>query len=384
MSGQVLELLDCQRPLFAIPRELAYFNCAYMSPLLLKSAAAAERGLHRKLTPWEITAPDFFTGPDQARDLFARLIGATADDIAVTSSASYGMATAALNIEVGRGREIVLAFEEFPSGVLIWREVAARTGARIVTVDRPADGDWTAAMENAIGADTAVVIASQTHWVCGGYTDLPKIGARCREVGAALVVDATQSVGAMPIDIREVDPDFLAVAGYKWLLAPYSSGFLYVAPRHQQGRPIDEVWTSRAGADDFRLLANYRDEYQLGARRFDGGERANFALLPGAIAALEQLLAWTPERISATVGALCDRIIEAVAPFGLSALPAAVRSPHYLSLKANRPFPADLPARLAGRGVYASARGDRLRLSPHVYNDDEDVERLVAALREAL
>src|SRR5690242_6642072 len=158
-------LLDCQRSLFAIPREIAYFNCAYMSPLLLAAEVAGVEGLKRKLSPWEITAPDFFTGPEEARQRFARLIGAEADDIAIVPAASYGIAVAALNIEVARGQEIVIAAEEFPSGVLVWQEVAGRTGARIVTVDRPADGDWTAAMEAAIGPDTAVVIAGQTHWL---------------------------------------------------------------------------------------------------------------------------------------------------------------------------------------------------------------------------
>ena len=206
------------------------------------------------------------------------------------------MATAALNIEVGRGREIVLAFEEFPSGVLIWREVAARTGARIVTVDRPADGDWTAAMENRSAPIRPWSSRARPIGFAAVYTDLPKIGARCREVGAALVVDATQSVGAMPIDIREVDPDFPCGAGYKWLLAPYSTRISICRP------------SPPAGAANRRSLASRREQMisgrsriiatniSLAARRFDGGERANFASLPGAIAALEQLLAWTPER----------------------------------------------------------------------------------------
>ena len=376
-------LLGDQRALFAIPREVAYFNCAYMSPLLQAVEAAGTEGLRRKLSPWEITASDFFTGPEQARERFARLIGADAGDIAVVPAASYGISTAALNIEVARGQAIVIAAEEFPSGVLVWRDVAEQAGARIVTVERPANGDWTSAMEDAIGADTAVVVASQTHWLCGGYTDLVRIGARCRSVGAALVLDVTQSAGALPIDVRAIDPDFLVAAAYKWLLGPYSVSFMYVAPRWHEGRPLEAAWTSRAGAEDFRRLAEYASDYQPGARRFDAGERSNFAALPAAIAALDQLLSWTPERISATIGASADRIIEAVAPLGLSALPPAVRSPHYLGLSA-KVLPDDLPARLARRNVYLSARGDRLRLSPHLYNDDADIERLVAALKDEL
>ena len=376
-------LLGCQRSLFAIPREVAYFNCAYMSPLLLAAEAAGREGLKRKLSPWEITASDFFTGPDEARLRFARLIGAETDDIAIVPAASYGIAVAALNIPVARGQQIVIAAEEFPSGVLVWQDVAARTGARIVTVERPSDGDWTGAMDAAIGPDTAIVVAGQTHWLDGGYTDLTRIGARCRSVGAALVLDVTQSAGALPIDVRAIDPDFLVAAGYKWLLGPYSVSFLYAAPRWQEGRPIEAAWTSRRNAEDFRRLAEYARDYQPGARRFDSGERSNFAALPAAIAALDQLLEWTPERISASIGSLSQRIIEAVAPLGLTALPAAVRSPHYLGLSAKH-LPDDLPARLARRNVYVSARGDRLRLSPHVYNDDEDIDRLVGALREEL
>ena len=378
------ELIDCQRPLFTIPREVAYFNCAYMSPLLRAAEAAGTEGLRRKLSPWEITAADFFTGPEQARQRFAQLIGAQSGDIALVPSASYGIAVAALNIEVARGQEIVIAAEEFPSGVLVWSDVAARMGATIVTVARPSDGDWTAAMEEAIGPRIAVVIASQTHWVCGGYTGLKRIGARCRSVGAALVLDVTQSAGALPMDVRAIDPDFLVAAAYKWLLGPYSVSFMYAAPRWQEGRPLEAAWTSRLGAEDFRRLAEYASAYQPGARRFDAGERSNFAALPAAIAALDQLLAWTPDRIAPTLASLCDRIIEAVAPLGLTALPPAARSPHYLGLSSAKHLPEDLPTRLAARNVYVSARGDRLRLSPNVYNDDEDIERLVSSLREEL
>jgi selenocysteine lyase/cysteine desulfurase len=225
--------LPGQRLLFDIPDDVAFLNCAYMSPLPKASAAAGERGLARKLRPWMMTPDDFFSASEAVRAGFANLINAAPDDIAFAPAVSYGMAQAAANIPLKRTQTIVTLAEQFPSNVYPWMDLAERTGAQFIAVPRPPDDDWTAALLGAIDAATGVVAVPHCHWTDGGLIDLEAVGAACRRVGAVLCVDGTQSVGALPFDVKRLDPDYLAVASYKWLLGPYSFGFLYVAPRRQ-------------------------------------------------------------------------------------------------------------------------------------------------------
>ena len=256
--------LQGQRHLFDIPDDVAFFNCAYISPLPKVALAAGERGLRRKSRPWAIAAADFFSASERVRGLFAGLINTDAGDIAFAPSVSYGMAQAAHNIPLSRTQRIITLAEQFPSNVYPWMDLAERTGAAFVSVPRPPDDDWTAALLSRIDAATGVVAVPHCHWTDGGLIDLEAVAAACRRVGAALCVDGTQSVGALPFDVKRVDPDFLSVASYKWLLGPYSLGFLYVAPRRQQGRPVEHNWTARKNAEDFAGLVNYQREFRPG------------------------------------------------------------------------------------------------------------------------
>jgi len=378
-----MPLIPCQRPLFEIPDDVAYLNCGYMSPLLRSVRAAGEAGVARKSSPWRLLPADFFTGSERARALFAGLIGARADDVAIVPAASYGVAVAAANLPVRPGGRILVLAEQFPSNVYSWRELAAERGAELVAVSRPPDGDWTPALLAEIDERTALAALPRCHWTDGSLVDLAAVGRRLREVGAALAVDATQSLGALPLDVREVDPDFLVAAAYKWLLGPYGMGFLYVAPRRQGGRPLEHNWIAREGSEDFARLVDYGEGFQPGARRFDVGERSSFALVPMAIAALEQIAAWTVPAIRDTLGAVTARIVEGAASLGLTAAPSRLRAPHYLGLRFPRGLPADLPGELAAAKVFVSVRGDALRVTPHLYNTEADVERLLAVLRKA-
>ena len=377
----VTELLPCQRHLFEIPREVAYLNCAYMSPLLRAAREAGERAVARKSRPWEITPPDFFRDAEVLRERFASLLGATADDIAVVPSASYGMAVAAANLPLRAGQRVILLDEEFPSVIYTWLERARDCGAQAVLLPRPTDDDWTSVVLEAIDERTAVAALPVCHWTDGALLDLERVAARLREVGAALTVDATQSLGVMPFDLASVDPDFLAAAAYKWLLGPYAVSFLYVAPRRQDGRPIEHNWITREGSEDFAGLTRYQDRYQGGARRYDMGEVSNFALLPVAGAGLAQILDWGIERAYASVSGLAARLAAGAAELGFQAVPADRRAGHYLGLRAAGGLPPELSRRLAAAGVYVSVRGSALRVTPHLYNDQEDVERFFTALR---
>lgn len=368
------------RELFEVPPSVAYLNCAYMSPQLRSVTEVGLQAAARKGRPWKVTPADFFEESETARGLFARLIGGEADGVAIVPSVSYGMAVAAANVPVEAGGEVVVLDEQFPSNVYPWRELARGKGAKVVTVPRPADGDWTEAVLERVGRRTAVVAVPNCHWTDGSLVDLKRVGEATREVGAALVVDGIQSLGARPFGVREVRPDFLVASSYKWLLGPYGLGFMHVGERFREGEPIEHNWINRKGAEDFSRLVDYEDAFQPGARRYDVGERSNFVLLPMAVEALRQVLAWGVGEIEASLGVLTTRIEERAREAGIEAVPAEGRAAHMIGLRLGPEAPADLAARLASEDVYVSVRGSSLRVSPHLYNTEEDVDRLFESL----
>jgi selenocysteine lyase/cysteine desulfurase len=377
-------VLECQRRGFDIPEGVTYINCAYMGPLSQRVLEAGRRGLQAKAHPWKISPPDFFDPVDEARELFARVIGADADGVAVLPSVSYGIATAARNLAVPAGGRIVMLGEEFPSNVYAWMDLADRTGGQVAFVHRPEDLDWTRAVLDAIDERTSVVALPHCHWTDGGLVDLVRVSARVREAGARLVVDATQSIGALPFPMADVRPDFLVTATYKWLLGPYSSAFMWVAPEHRDGTPIEFSWATRAHSDDFPQLVNYTGAYWPGARRFDVGQTANFALMPAVTEALKQTLEWTVPAINDYTAGLTRRLAEGAEAIGLTLAPPQLRSRHLVGVQLRGARPETVASALADAGVYVSVRGHAVRVSPHVYNDAADVDRLIEVLRTSL
>ena len=374
-------MLPCQRHLFDIPDDVAYLNCAYMSPLMKSAIEAGATGLARKAHPWELTADKFFTGSEEFRTTAAELLDCSADCIAIVPSASYGMATAARNLPVRKGQTILVLDEQFPSNYYPWQRLVEENGASLKIVPWPEDHDWTSAVLNHLASDVAIAALPHVQWTSGGCLDLVRIGEVCRKLGAALALDLTQSLGALPFSVRDVQPDFFVAANYKWLMGPYSTGLLYVAPKWHGGRPLEENWIQRANARDFTSLILYTPDYDEGARRFDMGERSNFALLPAATRAMKQLLEWNVTQISETAGALNRQIATAAAGLGFSSPPDELRAPHYLCLRRKAGIPRELPEILAHEKVFVSVRGSSVRVAPHVYNSVQDVERLIACLR---
>lgn len=373
--------IPSQRSLFSIPEKVCYLNCCFMSPQLESVRQAGREAVDLKAEPWRLGDEHWFGRVEGARERFARILGATADDIALVPSASYGIGTAARNCPVNNGQTIILVADQFPSCVYPWRRKIDESGGEIVTVARPGDHDWTAAILERIDARCAVVTLPAFHWTDGGRIDLVEIGRAAHAVGAKLVLDLSQSVGAAAIDVAEVDPDWIAAPTYKWLLGPYSAGFLYVAPRNHAGRPLEENWIVRRGSDDFSRLVDYQDRYHEGARRYDVGERSNFVLLPMVNAALDQLNSWGVDRIASTLRQINARIEELAAEAGFQALPAEHRAPHILGLMRKTGLPNDLVARFRAQSVYVGVRGDSLRIAPHLHVSDADLDRFGKALR---
>ncbi|MDH3297612.1 MAG: aminotransferase class V-fold PLP-dependent enzyme [Gemmatimonadota bacterium] len=367
--------LGCQKAAFTLPDGFHYLNCAYMSPLTRRVQEAGIAGIRRKGAPAEITADDFFDDVDEARRLFAALVHVSdAERIAIIPSASYALSTVARNTPLRPGQNVVTVRDQFPSNTHPWRRACREAGAEFRIVGPPSDGSdrtpaWNEALLEAIDADTAVVTLGQVHWVDGTPFDLMRIGERAREVEAAFVVDGTQSVGAVPFDVEALRPDAVVCAAYKWLMGPYSIGLAYFGARYDDGVPLEENWMGREGSRDFAGLVDQGDEYRPGAARFDVGESANFILVPMLIAALEQVLEWGVERISEYCRELCEPGFPGAGHlFGLR-LPADVD-------------PADVRSELHRRNVFVSVRGRAIRVSPHLYNDESDMEALADALRE--
>lgn len=377
-------MIPCQRDQFTIPDEVAYFNCAYTAPLLKKAESMGRKAVLQKTAPWELSTDFFFSYLNENRALFATLVGAAPEHVAIIPSVSYGIALAAHNLPVEQDQTIVVLQDQFPSNIYSWHRLARDRGAIIITVPRPVDGNWTPAVLDAITPKAAIAALPYCHWTDGTLIDLKAVGEKCRACGAALVVDGAQSLGAMPFSVSEIQPDFLITTAHKWLLGPYNYGFCYVAAKWHQGHPLEENWMNRAGSEDLTRLVQYRDQYQDGARRFDAGEASNFILSPIAGAALRQILSWGVAEIAATLRGMTDAIATRATAMGLEVAPAEYRAPHMIGLRHPLGFPVDLPARLAAAKVYASARGDSIRIAPHVYNTDADVERLFTVLHNTV
>jgi selenocysteine lyase/cysteine desulfurase len=383
-------MLPCQRHLFDIPDEVAYLNCAYMAPLMKSALATGTAGLARKVHPWELTPDQFFSGAEEFRASAAQLIDCPADCIAIVPSASYGMATAARNLPVEKGQSILVLAEQFPSNYYPWHRLAEENGASLKIVPWPCDKDraddsdcdWTSAVLKSLTGDVAIAALPHVQWTSGGKLDLVRIGEACRNSGTALALDLTQSLGALPFSMSDVQPDFAVAASYKWLLGPYSIGLLYVAPRWQGGIPLEENWIQRANARDFSSLILYTEDYDAGARRFDMGERSNFASLPAALRAMKQLQEWDVVQISETIGVLNRELATAAAELGFLSPPDHLRAPHYLCLRRKEAIPKELPEMLAREKVFVSVRGSSIRVTPHVYNTVEDAERLISCLKQ--
>ncbi len=376
-------ILPSQRHLFSLPRELCYLNAAYMTPQPKAVEQAGLAATSRRARPWRLSEADFFSDVERARALFARLIGATADDIAIVPAASYGIAVAARNLDLAPGQKIIHLHEQFPSHIYSWQRLAEERGATLETVMPLAEGGWTGAVLAKIeeyGEAVRAVALPQHHWANGAPVDLARVGAAARGVGAELILDTSQSTGAAPLDLAAVDPDYMVAAGYKWLFCPYGISFLYVAPRHQGGLPLEENWINRLGSEDFAGLVDYQSEYQPGARRFDVGERACFSMMPAAVAALEQMLEWGVGNIAETLAAHNRALAEIFAEAGYAVPGEEARGPHLMGVTAPGPLAAGFTARLKEKGVSVSIRGASIRVAPHVYNDEEDFARLKAAL----
>jgi selenocysteine lyase/cysteine desulfurase len=381
-------MLASQRALFEIPRHICYLNSASYSPLPLKTQEAGRAAVGRKGTPWTLDAGFANRQHERARAAAARLINAAPADIALIPSVSYGVATAAKVLTIERGARVIVLENDHSSPVLEWQTRADAEGFVVETVHQPDDGDWTAAVLAAIerpgAAPVGLASISSVHWSDGGLIDIDKVGAALRQRGAKFLIDATQGVGVLAMDVKRLDPDFVIFPTYKWLLGPYGRAFLYVAPRHQDGIPLEQTAGGRRDvrAENAVYFADLR--YTPDARRFDMGERDHFVSMEMASIGMETMADWGAAAVAQRLQMLTERIAEGVRGIGVSVAERHVRAPHILCLGFKDGMPKGLIEALANDDVYVAARLGRMRISPHVFNDEADADRLVAALGRRL
>jgi|TARA_B110000259_G_scaffold70215_1_gene82796 selenocysteine lyase/cysteine desulfurase len=358
-----------------------------MSPLLKKVEKAGIKGMIQKRKPFHIAPSDFFSETEVLRNLFGQLINSpeSARHV-IIPSVSYGIENVVQNLEKKKGN-IVLAAGQFPSNVYPW---SANPHYQLKFVAAPTESKnlctaWNERILAAIDDQTAAVSIGHVHWVNGIKFDLTAIRQKTRAVGAALIIDGTQSIGALPFDVQAVQPDALVVAGYKWLMGPYSIGMAYYGEMFDQGSPIENNWINRQGADQFTGLTHYEDHFLPGAQRYEVGEHSNFILVPMLIAAIKQLLKWTPLGIQQYCEGLCHDAIDTLRSEGYTVEASEGRASHLFGVYFNENTTMErIEQALSKHRVKISVRDQALRISPNVYNDQKDVQRLVSALKEAI
>lgn len=377
----------CQKDKFDLEPHLHYINGAYMSPQLKSVEAAGLAAVSRKNRPYFVTPEDFFSGKKRLRALFAQLVHApSAEHVAFIPSVSYGIGIVARNVSIKPGQTIVLTEAQFPSNVYSWLRLAEEQGAEIITVPMPETREnrgqiWNERILDAIDSSTAVVAMGHIHWATGTLFDLKAISDKVHAAGGVLVIDGTQSVGALPHDVQALGVDALICGGYKWLMGPYGFGYAYLNERFWNGVPLEENWINRENSDNFADLTNYRATYQPGALRFDVGESSNFIMVAMCTAALEQLLEWGQDRIQAYCHDLTRDAVAQWQSRGYWADDARYRAQHLFGIQL--PDGADpllLQQRLKANNILVSVRGGFVRISPNVYNDPADIAALSAVL----
>ena len=381
------QLLNCQKELFSLPEDVTYLNCAYMAPLLKSAEKAGIEGLQLKRAPFNINLYHFFEQVTELRKTYAKLIEAESENrIILMPSVSYGMGIVAKNLHLKKGDNIVVAAEQFPSNVYPWMNLTQEKNAELITIWPPNESQqrgkaWNEQLLNAISEKTKLVAISHTHWADGTLFNLKELRKKTKEVGALLVIDGTQSVGALPFSIKEIEPDALICSSYKWLLGPYALTLGYFGEAFDGGKPLEEAWINRFDSDNFAGLVNYQDNYQEGALRYEAGGRSNFILIPILQAALEQISNWGISNINQYLAQLVEQPISELRAIGCQIESTNYFSPHLFGIRLSSEFNTEkLKKNLADEKVYVSFRGNAIRVSPYLYNQKSDLLKLVSII----
>jgi len=380
-----------QKHLFDIPEGIYYLNTASLSASFKTVEEAGIKAVKDKSRPYVIPASDFFDPVIKLKKLFAQLI--EADDynrIANIPSVSYGMSTVANNIKLKKGDEIVLIEEQFPSNYYVWEKLAQKHGAVIKIVKQPTTQKnngklWNEAILSAINNNTTFIALGNIHWANGTIFDLKAIRKKTKEHNALLIVDGSQSVGAMEFSIKEIQPDALICAGYKWLFGPYGCGYAYFGDYFDTGEPIEENWSNRFNSENLSDLINYESRYKPLANKYSVGEHANFIYVQMQIAALEQIITWTPKAIQNYCKEITSGFAEILKENGCFIEDSNFRAHHLFGVKIPEQINKNqLKQSLAKNNIFVSFRGNYIRVSCHLFNTPKDLKMLSDCILAAI
>ncbi len=382
-------MLTNQKNKFNLPNNITYLNCAFMSPLLKSVEEVGHKSVSQKCLPYQINGDDFFTATTQLKKAFSSLVKIEDyRNIAIIPSASYGIATVANNIKLDKVNEVIVVGEQFPSNIYSWQKLVHKFDAKLTIISsgnsfKNRGKNWNDKILSAINQNTKIVALPHVHWSDGTLFDLKAIRKKTRAVNAYLIIDATQSIGALPFSVKEIQPDALICAGYKWLLGPYSIGLAYYSDAFcSNGIPIEENWINRKNSENFTGLVNYESDYQPKAGRFNVGEMSNFTLTPMLIKSIEQLLIWKPKNIQQYCHEISKDAIEQLQNLGCYIEDATYRSSHLFGIYLPKNINLEkLKTEFFKNNIYVSYRGNAIRISPHLYNSKDDFSKLVACFK---
>ena len=380
-----------QKNLFDLPENICYLNTASLSPSFKAVEKAGIDAVMQKSRPYLIPSSDFFDPVIELKKRFAKLI--ELDDyerIASIPSVSYGIATVAKNIKLKPGDTVVLMQEQFPSNYYSWKKLTDKYNARLKTVEVPKLKSnraklWNEAILEAIDDSTAVVAMGHIHWSSGALFDLKTIRAKTRQHGALMIIDGSQSVGALPFSIKELQPDALICAGYKWLFGPYGCGYAYYGPYFDHGEPLEENWTNRMDSHILPDLTQYQSQYKPLANRYVMGESGSFIHVKMQLEALKQVISWTPKAIQEYCKQISAKAVSELRDLGCDIEADDYRSHHLFGLKL--PETVNIKTfkkELKKNNIFVSFRGTFVRLSCHFFNTEADFDKFVSCLKSVM
>jgi len=378
-------VLEGQKHLFSLSNEVTYLNCATMSAQLKSVEKIGIENLLKKSNPHQIKSNDFFDDREILKQRFAQLIEAPdPQSIAIIPSVSYGVAIVAKNIPFAKGDEIVILGDQFPSNYYAWKQLEKDKGIIIKTIKAPKiskgrGAKWNRALLESISSKTKMVSMPIVHWTDGTLFDMKAIRQRTNEVEAYLIIDGTQSIGAMPFSISEIQPDALICAGYKWLMGSYGLGLAYFGERFNNGSPLENNWISHEGSENFSNLINYNEKFKPKSARYDMGESSNFVFTPMLSEAIKQLLIWTPKAIQEYCKTITEDVLPTLEKNGFFVEDTNFRGHHLFGIYLTNDVSIELlKEKISNKNIFVSYRGQAIRISPNVYNTKEDIEKLVS------
>jgi cysteine desulfurase/selenocysteine lyase len=369
------------RELFPVTRNVVYMNHAAVGPLSVRAYEAMERHARDQRDFGALHWREWYHEYELLREAAGRLINAGPDEIAILKNTSEGLSFVAEGFRWRRGQNVITTDLEFPSNFSPWKNLQRR-GVELRIVESR-DGAYTVDdVAKLIDANTGIVTVSSVAFHNGFAADLDAIGELCAQRGVLFCVDAIQSLGAMPIDVRRSKIAFLAADGHKWLCGPEGAATFYVAAAHRDKLDVlENGWTN---IDRRGKFINASTDLLPDSRRFEAGS-LNTNGIYGLRAAMELLEEIGPVEVSAEVkriaGVLADRLEgigyrlgtpRPIASGIVAAIPRPSAEPNTL-LRLHR--------KLEENGVVCSPREGMLRFAPHFYNDEEDVERVISVLR---